>query len=176
MIVKFILNGEEVSFDAYPGETLFELLRRNHHTEVKGNNCKSGECGACTVLINGNPIPSCTYLAGKVNGKVVTTIKGVGDYDNPDLIQKIFVEEGAIQCGYCIPGIILSIKSLIDKNPNPTEEEIKIALSSHICRCTGYVQQIEATKRVVEILKGERKWIKFWKRKFLLKIEWLEKM
>lgn len=157
MIVKFYLNGEEVSFDALPGETLLELLRRYHHYEVKGNNCKSGECGACTVLIDGEPIPSCSYLAGKINGKSVITVKGIGDYDNPSLIQKIFVDEGAIQCGYCIPGIIVSIKNLIDKNPNPTEEEIKMTLSSHICRCTGYVQKIDATKKVIQILKGEIK-------------------
>lgn len=157
MIVKFYLNGEEVCFDALPGETLFELLRRYHHYEVKGNNCKSGDCGACTVLIDEEPVPSCSYLAGKINGKSVITVKGIGDYDNPDIIQKIFVDEGAIQCGYCIPGIIVSVKNLIDKNPNPTEEEIKTALSSHICRCTGYVQQIDATKRVIQILKGEKK-------------------
>lgn len=156
MIVKFYLNGEEVCFDALPGETLFELLRRYHHYEVKGNNCKSGECGACTVLVDGEPLPSCSYLVGKVNGKSVVTIKGIGDYDNPNIIQKIFVDEGAIQCGYCIPGIIVSVKNLIDKNPNPTEEDIKMALSSHICRCTGYVQQIDATKRVIKILKGEK--------------------
>ncbi|MDI6861421.1 MAG: (2Fe-2S)-binding protein [Caldisericia bacterium] len=157
MLVKFILNGEDVAFDAYPGETLFELLRRNHHTEVKGNNCKTGECGACTVLIDGEPVPSCTYLAGKINGKNVITVKGIGDYDNPNIIQKIFVEEGAIQCGYCIPGIIISVKNLLDKVSNPTEEDIKIALSSHICRCTGYVQQIDATKKLIEIMKGEKK-------------------
>lgn len=157
MIVKFYLNGEEVCFDALPGETLFELLRRYHHYEVKGNNCKSGECGACTVLVDGEPLPSCSYLVGKVNGKSVVTIKGIGNYDNPNIIQKIFVDEGAIQCGYCIPGIIVSVKNLIDKNPNPTEEDIKMALSSHICRCTGYVQQIDATKRVIKILKGVNK-------------------
>lgn len=157
MLVKFILNGEDIAFDAYPGETLFELLRRNHHTEVKGNNCKTGECGACTVLIDGEPVPSCTYLAGKINGKNVITVKGIGDYDNPNIIQKIFVEEGAIQCGYCIPGIIISVKNLLDKVSNPTEEDIKIALSSHICRCTGYVQQIDATKKLIEIMKGEKK-------------------
>jgi carbon-monoxide dehydrogenase small subunit len=155
MLVKFILNGEEVIYYANPGETIFELLRRYNHTEVKGNNCKSGECGACTVLIDNEPIPSCTYLAGKINGKNVITIKGIGDFDNPHLIQKVFVEEGAIQCGYCIPGIIMSIKNLIDRNKNPTDEDIKLALSSHICRCTGYVQQIDATKKVIKILRGE---------------------
>lgn len=157
MLVKFKLNGEDITFDAYPGETLFELLRRNHHTEVKGNNCKSGECGACTVLVDGEPVPSCTYLAGKINGKDVVTVKGIGDYENPNIIQKIFVEEGAIQCGYCIPGIIVSVKNLIDKIPNPNEEDIKMALSSHLCRCTGYVQQIDATKKIIKILKGETK-------------------
>ncbi|MCX8095191.1 MAG: (2Fe-2S)-binding protein [Caldisericia bacterium] len=156
MIVKFFLNGEEVCYDANPGESLFELLRRYNHTEIKGNNCKSGECGACTVLVDGDPIPSCSYLAGKVNGKNVITVKGIGDFDNPHLIQKVFVEEGAIQCGYCIPGIIVSVYSLLNLNPKPTEEDIRIALSSHICRCTGYVQQIDATKKVIQILKGER--------------------
>lgn len=157
MLVKFKLNGEYVTFDAYPGETLFELLRRNMHTEVKGNNCKTGECGACTVLVDGEPVPSCTYLVGRINGKEVVTVKGIGDYDNPDIIQRVFVEEGAIQCGYCIPGIIVSVKNLIDKIPNPEEDDIKMALSSHLCRCTGYVQQIDAIKKIVKILKGETK-------------------
>lgn len=157
MIINFILNGEEVSFDAHPGETLFELLRRYHHYEVKGNNCKSGECGACTLLVDDKPIPSCTYLVGKVIGKKVITIKGIGDIDNPDLIQKSFVEEGAIQCGYCIPGIIISVENLIRKNPNPTKEDIKETLSSHLCRCTGYVQQIEAVEKVFQKIKEGRK-------------------
>jgi len=159
MIINFILNGEEVNYDAYPGETLFELLRRYHHYEVKGNNCKTGECGACTVLIDDKPIPSCTLLVGKVIGKKVTTIKGIGDIDKPDLIQKTFVEEGAIQCGYCIPGIIISVEGLLRKNPDPTKDDIKESLSSHICRCTGYVQQIEAVEKVIKKIK-EGKWVK----------------
>lgn len=150
MNINFILNGEEVCFEAHPGETLFELLRRYHHYEVKGNNCKTGECGACTVLVDNKPIPSCTLLAGKVVGKKVTTIKGIGDIDKPNLIQKVFVEEGAIQCGYCIPGIIISVDNLIRRKQNPTREDIKEALSSHICRCTGYVQQIEAVEKIVQ--------------------------
>lgn len=152
MIINFILNGEEVSFDAYPGETLFELLRRYNHYEVKGNNCKTGECGACTVLLDDKPVPSCTILVGKIIGKKVTTIKGFGDLESPDIIQKSFVEEGAVQCGYCIPGIIISVESLIKKNPKPTREDIKVALSSHLCRCTGYVQQIEAVEKAIKKL------------------------
>lgn len=153
MNINFILNGEEVYFDAYPGETLFELLRRYHHYEVKGNNCKTGECGACTVLVDDKPMPSCTLLVGKILGKKVTTIKGIGDIDKPNLIQEIFVDEGAIQCGYCIPGIIISVDNLIRKKQNPTREDIKEALSSHICRCTGYVQQIEAVEKIVKKIK-----------------------
>lgn len=156
MKINFILNGEEVIYDAYPGETLFELLRRYHNYEVKGNNCKSGECGACTVLVDDKPIPSCTLLSGKVIGKRVTTIKGIGDMDKPNIIQKNFVLNGAIQCGYCIPGIIMSVYSLIKKGGKITKKEIKEALSSHLCRCTGYVQQIEAVENTIKQLMEEK--------------------
>ncbi len=156
MKIKFKLNGEYVEFDAYPGESLFELLRRNGHTEVKGNNCKTGECGACTVLLDGVPVPSCTILAGRVKDRSVITIKGIGDMEKPHPLQKSFVEEGAVQCGYCIPGIILSMKALLDENPDPTREDIKKALSGHLCRCTGYVQQIEAVEKAIKLLKEEK--------------------
>ncbi len=156
MKINFILNDEEVSYDANPGETLFELLRRYHNYEVKGNNCKSGECGACTVLVDDKPVPSCTLLVGKVIGKKVTTIKGIGDLDKPNIIQKSFVSSGAIQCGYCIPGIILSVYSYIKKGKDFSKNKIKETLSSHLCRCTGYVQQIEAVENAIKKLMEEK--------------------
>lgn len=155
MKIDFKLNGEHVEFDAHPGESLFELLRRNGHSEVKGNNCRTGECGACTILLDGIPVPSCSILAGRVKGRSIITIKGIGDVDNPHPLQEAFVEKAAVQCGYCIPGIILSMKSLLDKTPNPTREDIKKVLSGHLCRCTGYIQQIEAVEKVINLLKGK---------------------
>jgi carbon-monoxide dehydrogenase small subunit len=106
-----------------------------------------GECGACTVLLNGKTINSCIYPAMEVDGKMVTTIEGLLDpQGNLHPIQKAFIEYGAIQCGFCTPGMILSAKALIDENPNPTEEEIRNGIAGNICRCTGYIQIIQAIK------------------------------
>ncbi len=152
MKVKYIINGKEEEYEIHPGEVLLDVLRRNGHTEVKGN-CYLGTCGACTVLIDGVPHTSCTILAAKVNGKEITTIKGIGELDSPHPLQQAFVKTGAVQCGFCTPGAILSAYALLKKNPNPTEEDIKKALDGNLCRCTGYVQQIEAVKFAVKLLK-----------------------
>ncbi len=152
MKVHYIINGKKEEFDIHPGEVLLDVLRRNGYTEIKGN-CYLGTCGACTVLIDGTPHTSCTILAAKVNGAEITTIKGIGDLNNPHPLQKAFVEKGAVQCGFCTPGAILSAYALLKKNPNPTDEDIKKALDGNLCRCTGYVQQIESVKFAVKLLK-----------------------
>ena len=152
MKVHYIINGKKEEFDIHPGEVLLDVLRRNGYTEIKGN-CYLGTCGACTVLIDGTPHTSCTILAAKVNGAEITTIKGIGDLNNPHPLQKAFVEKGAVQCGFCTPGAILSAYVLLKKNPNPTDEDIKKALDGNLCRCTGYVQQIESVKFAVKLLK-----------------------
>jgi len=152
MRINFRLNDQEVSWEVHPGESLFEALRRYGHQEVKGNNCRDGECGACTVLLDDVPVPSCTILIGKVEGKAVQTVKALGDAENLHPLQKAFLELGAVQCGYCIPGILLVAKALLERHPNPTREEIKEELSGNLCRCTGYVQQIEAVERAAQLL------------------------
>lgn len=157
MRVRFKLNHSEVSYEAHPGESLFEVLRRYGNYEVKGNNCRDGSCGACTVLLDGVPVPSCTILIGRVEGCEVETVKSLGDMENLHPLERAFLEKGAVQCGYCIPGIMLVAKALLDKNSNPSREEIKEELSGNICRCTGYVQQIEAIERAAELLREERK-------------------
>ncbi|MCR4433918.1 MAG: (2Fe-2S)-binding protein [Caldiserica bacterium] len=157
MRVQFKLNHKEVSFNVHPGESLFEVLRREGNYEVKGSNCRDGSCGACTVLLDGVPVPSCTILIGRVEGREVETIESLGDMENLHPLQRAFLENGAVQCGYCIPGILLVAKALLDRDPNPSREEIEEELSGNICRCTGYVQQIEAIERAAELLREERK-------------------
>jgi aerobic-type carbon monoxide dehydrogenase small subunit (CoxS/CutS family) len=157
MKVRFKLNHSEVNYEAHPGESLFEVLRRYGNYEVKGNNCRDGSCGACTVLLDGVPVPSCTILIGRVEGRDVETVKSLGDMDNLHPLQRAFLEKGAVQCGYCTPGILLVAKALLERNPNPSKEEIQEELSGNICRCTGYVQQIEAVERAAELLREENK-------------------
>jgi len=152
MKVHYKINGKDYNFDIHPGKVLLDVLRENGFTEVKGN-CYMGTCGACTVIINGTPKTSCTVLAAQVNDAEIITVKGLGDILNPHPLQKAFVEKGAVQCGYCTPGTILSAYALLMKNPDPTDEEIKKAIDGNLCRCTGYVQQIEAIKYAIKLLK-----------------------
>ncbi len=155
MKVHYIINGKEEEFEIHPGEVLLDVLRRNGYSEIKGN-CYLGTCGACTVLVDGVPHTSCTILAAKANGSKITTIKGIGDLYDPHPLQKAFVEKGAVQCGFCTPGTILSAYALLKKNSNPTDEDIKKALDGNLCRCTGYVQQVESVKLAVKLLKEEK--------------------
>lgn len=146
MLLDFVLNGVEMSWSVHPGESLFEALRRHGHLEVKGNNCSNGECGACTVLLEGVPVPSCALLAGRAVGKRVETVSSLGTLEHLHPLQQAFLEHSAVQCGYCVPGILLSMKALLAREPTPSREKIAIALSGHLCRCTGYLQQIEAVE------------------------------
>ena len=138
------INADEYEVEVAPYHTLLEVLRdKLGLTEVK-TSCGEGECGACTVLIDGKPVVSCLIPAVQADGKNITTIAGLSDNGELHPIQKKFIEHDAIQCGYCTPGMVLSAKALLDDNPNPTEEEAKIAISGNICRCTGYLQIVEA--------------------------------
>lgn len=130
-----------------PHQRLIDVLRGPlGHTGTK-EGCGEGECGACTVIVDGRAVNSCLYPAPEIEGKMVTTIEGLRSDDNQlSVIQQAFVEQGGIQCGFCTPGMIMSTKALLDNNPDPTEEEIRDALVGNLCRCTGYVQIIEAVK------------------------------
>lgn len=141
--INFNLNGEDVSVEAEFSETLLHVLReRLLITSVK-HSCVKGECGACTVIINGKAMNACLVLASTVEGKTVETLEGLGDAGHLHPIQEAFKEIGAFQCGFCTPGFIMSAKALLDQNPNPTRDEVKEAMSGNLCRCTGYVKPIE---------------------------------
>jgi aerobic-type carbon monoxide dehydrogenase small subunit (CoxS/CutS family) len=140
------INGVEEKVVGFPGETLLHILRNKlHHTEVK-EGCGKGDCGACTVLLDGLPVDACLILVHQAVGKKITTVKGLGSEIELHPLQKEFIANGAIQCGFCIPGQLLSAKALLDKNPKPSEEDIKRALSGNLCRCTGYKKIIEAVE------------------------------
>lgn len=138
------LNGELRSVDVEAKETLLEALRNKFGaTEVK-NGCGKGDCGSCTVLLDGQPVNSCLTLALQAQGKDVLTLKGLGGEDRPHPLQKSFAERGAIQCGFCSAGMMLSAKALLDRHPRPSREEIREAISGNLCRCTGYKKIIDA--------------------------------
>jgi len=142
--IHFKLNGRYVDIDVEPNELLINVLREKLELTGTKYGCGIGECGACTVLVDGEPVLSCLLLAVDVNGKEVITIEGLDRDQGLNTIQKAFLEEGAIQCGYCIPGFILVAKKLLDENPNPSIEEIIDYIRGNLCRCTGYVNILRA--------------------------------
>ncbi len=146
MKANFKINNSIKELEIKPNETLLTVLRNNGFTEVKCG-CNEGECGACLVLLEDKPVNSCQVLAMSVQNKNIKTVKGIGTLHNPHLIQKIFANTGADQCGFCSPGMVISAYNLLKENPNPTEEEIAESLDGNLCRCTGYVKIIEAVKR-----------------------------
>lgn len=143
MKVKFVLNGRETSAIFSPGETLFSYLRGQEIYSVK-NGCELGECGACTVLVNGQAQNSCLMMMHIVDGCEIETIENLGNKNNLHHLQQKFLDEGAVQCGYCTPGMILASEALLRKKEQPTCEEVKDALAGNLCRCTGYVKPIKA--------------------------------
>lgn len=148
--VALKINGKEEKVFCLPGETLLYVLRnRLYRTEVK-EGCGKGDCGACTVLLDGVPVDACLVLAYQAEGKEILTVKGLGTPKNIHPLQKIFIENGSIQCGFCIPGQLLSAKALLEKKPRPSREEIKRAISGNLCRCTGYKKIIEAIEEASE--------------------------
>lgn len=146
MQLKFTLNGKHTILEIEPNITLLEVLRDKLGLTGTKYGCGVGECGTCTVLVDGKAKCSCIILAGQVNGKEITTIEGLAEGEKLHRIQSSFIENGAIQCGYCTPGMILSAKALLDEIEKPTEEQIKTAISGNLCRCTGYKQIVKAIK------------------------------
>ena len=155
--IRFRLNGEWVEVDVEPNELLLNVLREKFGLTGAKYGCGIGECGACTVLVDGEPVLSCLTLAVDVDGKDVVTIEGLAKDDELHVLQKAFLEHGAVQCGYCTPGFILTAKRLLEENPDATEEEIKEYIRGNICRCTGYVNIVRAIKAAAEELKKSRK-------------------
>jgi carbon-monoxide dehydrogenase small subunit len=144
--VTLRVNGEIYELHTYPHRTLLEVLREDLHLTGAKESCGEGACGACTVLLDGAPVRSCLLLAPEAEGREVTTIEGLAAGGKLHPIQEAFVEYHAIQCGFCAPGMILTAKALLDRTPNPTEEEIRHAISGNVCRCTGYAKIVDAIK------------------------------
>jgi len=151
MEIEFTLNGKLIQVDVPPHWTLLRLLREKLGLTGTKEGCGIGECGACTVLVNGIPLHSCLLLAPKVERKSVETVEGLGSRDFLHPLQKSFIDHGAVQCGFCTPGILMSAKALLKGNPDPSKKEVKEAISGHLCRCTGYQQIIEAIKKASEV-------------------------
>jgi aerobic-type carbon monoxide dehydrogenase small subunit (CoxS/CutS family) len=140
------LNGEEVTIQVRADALLVDVLRDELELTGTKEACAEGECGACTVLLDGKPVTSCLVPALKAQGRHVVTVEGLASGGELDPLQKAFIEYGAVQCGYCTPGMLMSARALLDTNPDPTEEEIREAISGNLCRCTGYVKIVEAIK------------------------------
>ena len=155
-LTKLRINGITYEVAVEPQRTLLEVLRDNLGLTGAKKACDTGDCGACTVLMDGKPVASCLVLAVEAQGKDITTIEGLAKDGQPHPIQQAFVDHGAIQCGFCTPGMILSAKALLDKNPKPTADEVKEAIVGNICRCTGYSKIIEAILAASQILTRDR--------------------
>ena len=140
------INGEIYNIEVEPHKTLLWVLREQLNITGPKECCGIGECGACTVLMDGKSVNSCLVLAIEADGHEIVTIEGLGGPEGLDPIQQAFIDQGGVQCGFCTPGMIMSAKYLLDNNPNPSEEEIAVALSGNYCRCTGYKNIIEAVK------------------------------
>ena len=143
-IIQLIVNGEEYEVLGTPNQTLLEVLRDDLYLTGTKEGCGEGACGTCTVLLDGKPVRSCLTLAVEAQGREITTIEGLASMGELHSVQKAFVEYGAIQCGFCAPGMILTTKALLDENPIPTEQEARQAISGNVCRCTGYAKIVEA--------------------------------
>lgn len=153
--IQFTLNGEPVEVAFAPHKTLLEVLREDLGLTGTKHGCELGECGTCAVLVDGRPILSCLALGLDMEGRAVETIEGMATGGHLHPLQETFADLGAAQCGYCTPGFLLTAKELLDRNPNPTRDEIKQALSGNLCRCTGYIKIYEAVELAAARMRGE---------------------
>lgn len=148
------INGTARSVEAAPGDTLLEVLRREGYMGVKSG-CGTGDCGACAVLVDGRAVNACLLLAVRADGKAITTVEGLGAGERLHPLQKAFLDAGAVQCGYCTPGMLMSALDLLSRIAEPSDEEIREAISGNLCRCTGYVKQVEAIQAGAEAMRSE---------------------
>ena len=153
--VTVVVNGQLRGATVPPETTLLQLLREHFHLTGAKLGCDVGDCGACTVIVDGMAVNSCLMLAGQVDGRSVTTIEGLASREQLHPIQKAFEESGALQCGFCGPGAIMATKALLDENPEPAIKDIRDALSGSLCRCTGYTKMIEAVQEAARVLRSE---------------------
>jgi len=150
-MISVTVNGEAYQRAVKPNMTLLDFIRDELGLTGTKKGCETGDCGACTVILDGQVVSSCMMLAMEADGKSILTIEGLVEKGKLHPLQKAFVEYGAIQCGYCTPGMILSAKALLDRNPSPTEQEIREAIAGNLCRCTGYAKIIEAIQSIVNL-------------------------
>ncbi|HUV25747.1 MAG TPA: (2Fe-2S)-binding protein [Anaerolineales bacterium] len=149
--INLTVNGELEQADISANMTLLDLLRETLILTGTKNGCAAGECGACTVLMNGEPVNSCLVLAVECDGVEIVTVEGLAQDKQLDPIQKAIMETGGVQCGFCTPGILIASRALIDRNPNPSQSEIKAALVGNLCRCTGYLRIIDAVQAAAQL-------------------------
>jgi carbon-monoxide dehydrogenase small subunit len=155
--ISFTLNGDKVTAEVPPTWTLLNTLREYFELTGPKEGCGAGECGACTVIVNGKAVNSCIYPIPEVEGKSVTTIEGIAGKDGTlHPLQKAFIENNGVQCGFCTSGMIMAAKALLDHNPDPTEDEIRTGIAGNLCRCTGYVQIVESIEKAGEMIKQEK--------------------
>lgn len=154
--INFKINGKDVSVMTDPSKTLLDLIREDLMLTGTKRGCEIGECGSCTIIFNGKTVNSCMILATQAEGSSIITIEGLAKPGKLHPIQQAFIEKGAVQCGYCTPGMILSAKVLLDENPSPTKEDIRTTIAGNICRCTGYRQIVEAIEYSSELLKQQK--------------------
>ncbi|MDE3077294.1 MAG: (2Fe-2S)-binding protein [Chloroflexota bacterium] len=154
--ISLTVNGKHHAADIEPSATLLDVLRDTLNYKGVKLCCTTGECGACTILLNGKPINACITLAAGANGAGILTVEGLADGGKLHPIQQAFIDAGAVQCGYCTPGFIVSVKALLDRSPHPNQEEIEEAVSGNICRCTGYVKIVDAIQLAAQALEARR--------------------
>ncbi len=149
-LIRLTVNGETHEVAIEPRQSLLQVLREELHLTGTKEGCNEGECGACTVFLDGQTVDSCLIFGLEANGRDVVTIEGLAQGDQLDPVQKAFAEYGAVQCGFCTPGMILAAKALLDNTPNPAEADIRRGISGNLCRCTGYVKIVEAIKAAAQ--------------------------
>lgn len=147
-LIEIKLNGEWQKVEVTAQETLLDVLRDKLRAMDVKNGCGKGDCGACAVILDGKAVNSCLTLAFQANGKEVTTLRGIGNEKDPHPIQKSFIKHGAVQCGFCTAGMVVTAKELLDKNQNPSRQEVREAISGNLCRCTGYEKIIDAIQNM----------------------------
>ena len=156
-MVRFSVNGTQRSVATDPERRLLDVLREDLQLTGTKYGCGEGQCGACTVLVDGAPVRSCLLPASAVAGKSVTTIEGLARGDALHPVQQAFLDEGALQCGYCTPGMIVEAAALLRTKPDPTEDEVVAGMNGHLCRCNGYVKMVKAIRRAAASMRGERR-------------------
>lgn len=155
MEILFVLNGKDTRLEVEPDRRVIDLLREEVGLTGTKEGCGSGECGACTILVDGESRLACLMLAAQLQGRAVTTIEGLGTEENPHPIQQAFVEHGAVQCGFCTPGMVLAALDLLQHNPRPSRNQIREGLGGNLCRCTGYHKIVDAVAATAEKTDGD---------------------